>query len=131
MSATLAIVGLPKTGKTTLANSLGAALGLGVLHTDDFVWLPWAEQADAAMSALNVLSMPNCVIEGITVARMFRRGFNPDCVLWLLGKSGMRSDASMRKLISNGLEAYNGRVLRLPYRPSLDAALFALGSVHE
>ncbi len=122
MKAQLAIVGLPDVGKTTLANKLGPALGLPVLCTDVFMTLPWADQADAAME----LVRPRCIIEGITVARMFRRGFNPDCVLYVLG--GDAHLKAIASLVKRGLEEYSGRVVCLPWRPGLDTALALIGA---
>lgn len=128
--AQLAVVGLPRTGKTVLSLALGDALDLPVLHTDDFRRLPWEEQADASMLAVPARG----IVEGITVARMFRRGFAPDAVLWIMGTTGAPSDKALRSLLARGVGEYEdrgGRVLRLPMRPSVDAALWALGQGFE
>ncbi len=122
--AQLAIVGLPGTGKTTLATALGAALGLPVLHTDDFKALPWDVQAAAALEA----APQRGIVEGVTVARLFRRGFVPDCVVHLVGNGGRTSAGSMRSLIQNGLHEYTGRVLHVPERPSVEDVLRLLGT---
>lgn len=122
-TAKLAIVGLPGCGKTTLATALGEALRLPVLHTDVFKESRWAEQADAAYEASKL--EPQLIVEGITVARMFKRGFAPDAVLWILGG---RDVTNMRTLIDAGLALHSGRVITLPQWPSLDAALWALGT---
>lgn len=119
MSAQLAIVGLPGTGKTTLADGLGTALGLDVLHTDEFKDFPWDTQADLALTSAPGFG----IIEGITVARLFRRGFKPDCVVRILGGS----NPSMASLIKRGLDEYEGRVVVVPHRPKLDTVLWALG----
>lgn len=120
MKAQLAIVGQPGVGKTTLASALGEHLGLHVVSTDMFMVLPWVEQADAAMLAVPERG----IIEGITVARLFRRGFVPDAVLYVLGGE----NKSIASLIKRGLEEYSGRVVCLPWRSGLDTALWALGS---
>jgi hypothetical protein len=125
--AQLAIVGLPRTGKTTLAVGLADALDLPVLHTDDFKDQPWEDQANAAMLAVPARGL----IEGVTVARMFRRGFRPDAVLWIMGTTGAPSDRSLRALLVRGMTEYDGRILRLPMRPTVDAALWALGQGFE
>lgn len=119
--ATLAIVGLPGSGKTTLAKSIGNALGIQVVHTDAFKNMPWSAQPDAAMLALPKVSY---ILEGVTVARLFRRGFKPDCVVHIQGGNAV---TSMAALIKRGLSEYRGRVVTLPSRPSLKAALLALG----
>lgn len=131
MKAQLALIGLPGVGKTTLANELGKHLGLPVLHTDDFKELPWAEQADAAMAAAPVRG----IIEGVTVARMFRRGFHPDCVVHVTGGD----NPSMLTLTLNGIVDYEracdsrgyGRVIYLPVFADLDTMLFMLGQPDE
>lgn len=123
MTAQLAIVGLPGCGKTTLADKLGAHLGLRVLHTDDYRGLPWEEQADACVVALPGWG----VVEGVTVCRLFKRGFEPDCVLWILGGDPARSPVGLRTQLENGLAVYGGRIVTLPEKPSLETALWALG----
>lgn len=125
VKAQLAIVGLPGSGKSTLALALGRALGIDVLPTDAWMNIPWAEQADAAVLALPAHS---CIVEGITVARMFKRGFEPDCVIYILGGDPARSKNSLRSLIENGLNLYSGRIITLPQWPSLETALWALGT---
>lgn len=124
-----AIVGLPGCGKTTLAKAMQAEfVGWDLLHTDDFADLPWDVQADHAMLALPRIVQPRYIVEGITVARMLRKGFDPDVVIWILGG---RKLPGMQKLVDNGLDAYGGRIVTLPYRPSLDAALWALEQKEE
>lgn len=129
--AVCAIVGLPGTGKTTLGNALAAHLGLGCCHTDQFMTVPWSEQADEAMRYMPVRGL----VEGITVARLFRRGFTPDCVIHLTGHSefgySLAAKAASRalgSLVRRGLSEYAGRVLTLPARPDVAAVLRAIGA---
>jgi hypothetical protein len=130
--AQLAIIGLPGTGKTTLADALGAALELPVLHTDDFAGLKWAVQADAAMEAIPARG----IVEGVTVARLFRRGFLPECVVYLAG-GGRLASPQLLALMNNGLLDYDlalvrghcGRVLHVPELASADTVLWLMGTL--
>lgn len=79
----LCIAGGPKTGKTTLA----ATLGIPVKHTDDALDLGWSE---ASAEVASWMSMPGpWVIEGVAVPRAIRKflAANPgkpcDKVIWL------------------------------------------------
>ncbi len=127
MKAQLAIVGLPGCGKSTLSWKLGSALGLDVVHTDDMKGLPWSEQPDAVMSLVRA----QCIVEGFTVCRMFKRGFEPDCVLYVLGSDAARTPKGLRTQLERGLDLYAGRVITLPKWPSLETALWALGTPDE
>jgi hypothetical protein len=63
----IVIAGGPRTGKTTLA----ASLGLPVLHTDDLISLGWVA---AGAAAAEWLDQPGpWVIEGVTAPRALRR----------------------------------------------------------
>jgi hypothetical protein len=63
----IVIAGGPRTGKTTLA----ASLGLPVFHTDDLIPLGWVA---AGAAAADWIDQPGpWVIEGVTVARALRR----------------------------------------------------------
>lgn len=123
MAAQLAIVGVPGCGKTTLAFKLATVFQLPVFGTDAFVDEPWDNQPALVLEAWSRWG----IIEGITVARLFRRGFKPDCVLWILGGDAGKQTASLRSLIDRGLSEYDGRVVTVPYRPKLDTVLWALG----
>jgi hypothetical protein len=126
VKAQLAIVGLPGSGKTTLALKLGRALGLPTVHTDLFADKPWDVQPGAAMDLTH--EAPQLIIEGYTVCRMFKRGYEPDCVLYVLGCDEKRTPKGLRTQLERGLDLYAGRVITLPKWPSLDAALWALGT---
>lgn len=132
MSAVLAITGLPGSGKTTLGCALAAALNLQELHTDAYKDAPWDEQPERALATLQRIGFDprgnGWLVEGITVARMFRYGFRPDCVLHLLGG---REHPGLPALLQRGLVDFrntNGRIVTLPQYPSVRAALLALGN---
>lgn len=129
--AQLAIVGLPGSGKTTLSIKLVNALNLTALHTDDYAWVSWAEQPDAAMAGIAELLPDGGIVEGFTVCRMFKRGFEPDCVLYILGCDEKRTPKGLRTQLERGLDLYAGRVITLPKWPSLETALWALGTPDE
>lgn len=128
--ATVAIVGLPGCGKTTLAAELGRRLCLPVLNTDKFRDSPWDMQADLAMLALPEQG----VVEGVTVSRMMRRGFHPDCLIHIAG-GREPINAGLRTLITNGTVEYTnslhdlpGRVVLLTKYPNPDAAILSLNN---
>lgn len=76
--ARIAIVGGPKTGKTTLAQVSDER---PVIHTDRFQHLPWEEVPAAILERCAPLSQ--FVIEGVQVARALRAGLIVDAVLYL------------------------------------------------
>lgn len=127
MSAVLAITGLPGSGKTTLADALGHVLDIHVFHTDYHIAASWDEQPDLCLKSARCLQslVRPVVVEGLTVARMFRYGFNPDCLIVL---SGGRPHKSLPSLLENGIRSYRGRVIHLPQYPGVAAALRALGT---
>jgi shikimate kinase len=135
--ATLAIIGMPGTGKTTLANAIGDVLRLDVFHTDDFKDLPWSQQADHAMATIpNFAKAGAFIIEGITVARLFRRGFLPDCVIYFAG-GGAIASPSLQSLLVRGLLDYDkalvrghvGRVLHVPEHADSETVLWLMGTL--
>ena len=67
MKLRVVIAGGPRTGKTTLA----ASLGLPVLHTDDLISLGWVA---AGAAAAKWIDQPGpWIIEGVTAPRALRR----------------------------------------------------------
>lgn len=62
-----AIAGIPKSGKTTLANNLSD----NAVHTDDFIHLGWSP-ASKAISLLFDKPDP-LIIEGVTIPRALRK----------------------------------------------------------
>ena len=80
----LVITGAPRTGKTTLADALGARLGVRVLHTDDLQHLGWG--ADSDEGAKWMLEAEPWIIEGTAAVRSLRKhvkaggGERPVCI---------------------------------------------------
>ena len=65
----ICITGGPRTGKTTLAASLGA--GMPVTNCDDFIGMGWSE---SSAHVATLLERPGpWVIEGVQVARALRK----------------------------------------------------------
>lgn len=88
MTLKIAIVGGPKTGKTTLADKMGKQTGVRVLHTDSVMALGWSEASERVAGWFD-LSGP-LLVEGVAVARGLRKwlashpdGKPCDRVLWL------------------------------------------------
>jgi hypothetical protein len=65
------ISGWPKTGKTTTASEIGAALGVIVRSTDDLIGLGWSEASEAAAKWLD--EPGPWIIEGVAVPRAVRK----------------------------------------------------------
>ena len=74
----VAICGGPKTGKTTLSNTIPHEL---VVHTDEYMNLSWEEVPPAIIARLT--GCPSFVIEGVQVPRVLRKGLEVDCVVYL------------------------------------------------
>jgi adenylate kinase family enzyme len=67
------IIGGPRTGKTTLARSLGAALGVAVYHTDKLRRATWSEES-TALAAWFGKGLPGpWICEGVLVPRGLRK----------------------------------------------------------
>lgn len=67
----LAILGAPKTGKTTLAAKLANENACEVRGTDDLIGLGWSEASEAAAAWFD--DPTNQIIEGVAVARALRK----------------------------------------------------------
>lgn len=76
------IAGVPRAGKTTLAERLGGEHRLKPLHTDDLIDLGWSGASSVASSWM---SRPGSwILEGVAVPRALRK--------WLVGNSGVPAD---------------------------------------
>ena len=74
----IAISGGPLTGKTTLADQIGAKYNIPVYHTDDLIHLGWSEASEEAQKWFD--RPGSWVIEGVAVSRALRkwRKYHPD-----------------------------------------------------
>lgn len=79
--ARIGVIGPPKAGKTTLSATLGDALDLPIIHSDDWQHLPWSDQS-AALAA-HCASPDRYLVEGVAVARALRKGLQVDCLIYL------------------------------------------------
>ena len=66
-----AICGVPRAGKTTLAEELADELGIDPLSTDDLIDLGWSEASEAASHWFD--NHGDFVIEGMAVPRALRK----------------------------------------------------------
>ncbi len=66
----IGIAGGPRTGKTTLARSMGLELGLPVLSTDQVMDLGWSE---TSTEVTRWFSTPDVIIEGVALGRALRK----------------------------------------------------------
>lgn len=122
----IGVTGLPGTGKTFVAQQLKQYLGLEVFHTDRFKHLAWDEQPAANMDCME----PECIIEGVTVARMLSRGFMPDLLIYLEGPGrGIKSMPWVEAKVRAYERAGVGRVIRLNQLPTDLALVQALSKV--
>jgi adenylate kinase family enzyme len=67
----IAIVGVPRAGKTTLANLLSQVTGYPILHTDDLMDLGWSQVSDEVRARL--ATEPHLIVEGVAVVRGLRK----------------------------------------------------------
>jgi len=76
----IAVVGGPRTGKTTLVMTTVEVDDRPVFHTDDLIGLvEWADQP--AVIIERCAPLDRYVVEGIQVARALRKGLEPDVVV--------------------------------------------------
>lgn len=98
---TVGIVGYPGAGKTTLSESLGGAISLPVIHTDDYLNLPHETQPRAILDDLRGLWETGYIVEGTSVVRLFQRGWQPDLLIFIRGGDMGPACRSIRKMIDN------------------------------
>jgi len=69
---TIAIIGAPRAGKTTLANELACTLALPVVHADDMIALGWSNVSDT-LARLMIQDPTPAIYEGVAVVRALRK----------------------------------------------------------
>lgn len=67
----IAIIGPPRAGKTTLANSLGRTLPCAILHADDLIPLGWSAASAELARVLHTTTY--LIVEGVAVVRALRK----------------------------------------------------------
>lgn len=81
------IAGVPRAGKTTLADWVSLKTGFSVRHTDDLANLEWSDASLMASTWLDANG--SFIVEGVAVPRALRKwlaratGKPADIVLWL------------------------------------------------
>lgn len=115
----IAITGYPGTGKTTLAWKLTSL----PIETDKLAELPWNDQPAAGIKAvedfwneehMSARGQTVCIIEGILVARMIRRGWSPDLLIVLdkQWREPKPSEASIRSQVDRAVAEFKGVIVR-------------------
>lgn len=77
----ICIHGKSAAGKTTLAKELGTAIGYPIFHTDSYMRHGFSQSLYVLMADLEERNERNCIIEGIQVPRLLRRGFKCDLII--------------------------------------------------
>jgi deoxyadenosine/deoxycytidine kinase len=91
----IAIVGLPATGKTTLAKELAEMLpGHKLIHTDDYIEHGYEDSINVLMG--DIYQVPKLIVEGVLVYRLLNRGltdkyFNADHVFHCVSSTEARA----------------------------------------
>jgi len=68
----IAIIGAPRAGKTTLANELACTLALPVVHADDMIALGWSNVSET-LARLMIQDPTPAIYEGVAVVRALRK----------------------------------------------------------
>lgn len=108
----IAIVGGPKTGKTTLAKTV---TDRPVYHNDDGKHIPWEDQPEYWKG--QVAGQDSFVLEGVQAARALRKGLQVDAVIeldkpWVeLNKGQASMHKGHKKIFGDVLSANPGTIV--------------------
>lgn len=72
MTCTIAIIGAPRAGKTTLARELACTLAMPVVHADDMIALGWSQVSTTLARLMHDDPQP-AIYEGVAVVRALRK----------------------------------------------------------
>lgn len=99
----IAIVGVPRTGKTTLAHDLAAVTGHVVVSSDDYLRgrVDWKGVPERVIESLTELPT---ICEGVQVARMFSRGYQPGRLIYLAGEPQERWVKWLPERVQNAID---------------------------
>ena len=102
------ICGTPQSGKTTLAKGLASELpNCAVIHGDDFMHLPWAEQKEALRDAV-VATEGNLIVEGCNAVRVLRYDLGFNLVIEARTAQLKKEWLGMAKMTKNKLAEWGG-----------------------
>ncbi len=106
----IAIIGVPRSGKTTLATRLAERLGYPLVHSDDQIGVGWGNQKAFTLEAI-AMHGENVIAEGVTVARILNQ-WKPDWVIrcWRDGLASPRH-AAIASRIKRATEEWEGPLL--------------------
>lgn len=109
----IAIVGRPRVGKTTLGLQLSGQYKLPLVHADDFIGLTTFEHQPDLIVA-DLMDRDTYIIEGVQVARCFKRGLKPEIVIWLEAAIPLDSrHKSLATIVDRSMQEYTGEVVRV------------------
>ncbi len=122
----IAIIGIPKSGKTTLANRLAERLGYPLVHSDDQIGVGWGNQKAFTLEAIAVHG-ENVIAEGVTVARVLNQ-WNPDRVIQCY-RADLASPrhAPIASRVKRAAQEWNGPFLEVSEGVDLDYLIELLG----
>ncbi len=77
----ICIHGKSGSGKSTTAIQLAKALGYPLFHTDAYQHYGWDQSLYQLLNDLNERTRTECIVEGVQVPRLIRKGFRVDLIV--------------------------------------------------